>query len=218
MRGWRPGSNGSLSLVDGVFLDAVEAARAESDRPMVVIVEEINRGNPAQIFGEILTLIERDKRREDEAIALAYSHDEAERFYIPENLYLIGTMNIADRSLALVDLALRRRFAFVSLETALNERWMEWCVEEAGMERTLLEKIKGRMDELNEEIAADRSLGRQFKIGHSYVTPMRGQRITDPRAWFAEIVEKQIGPLLGEYWFDNPERANEGRTNLLDGL
>jgi len=114
VRCWRPDGDGRLSLVDGVFLETVEAARVEPDRPFVVIVEEINRGNPAQIFGEMLTLLEKDKRSEEEAIELAYGHEQGERVFIPRNLFVIGTMNIADRSLALVDLALRRRFAFVT--------------------------------------------------------------------------------------------------------
>src|SRR3546814_13156921 len=82
----------------------------------------------------MLTLLEKDKRREDEALELAYRHEQGERIFIPDNLYVIGTMNIADRSLALVDLALRRRFAFVSLQTQLNGRWKAWCRAQAGME------------------------------------------------------------------------------------
>ena len=171
VRGWRPDGDGHLSLIDGVFLEAVEAARAEPDRPFVVIIEEINRGNPAQIFGEMLTLLENDKRREEEAIELAYRREHGERVFIPRNLFVIGTMNIADRSLALVDLALRRRFAFVTLETVLNESWRKWCVERAAMDEAVLAEIRKRMTELNDEIAADRTLGAQFRIGHSYVTP-----------------------------------------------
>ena len=171
VRGWRPDGNGQLSLIDGVFLEAVEAARAEPDRPFVVIIGEINRGNPAQILGEMLTLLEKDKRSEEEAIELAYRHEQGERVFIPRNLFVIGTMNIADRSLALVDLALRRRFAFVTLETALNESWRKWCIKQAGIDEAVLTEIQKRMTELNDEIAADRSLGAQFRIGHSYVTP-----------------------------------------------
>ena len=217
VRGWRPDGNGQLSLIDGVLIEAVEAARAERDRPFVVIIEEINRGNPAQIFGEMLTLLEKDKRKEDEAIELSYRHSRAERTYIPDNLYVIGTMNIADRSLALVDLALRRRFAFVSLEPAFNECWQEWCITQAGMDSAILAQIKQRMTELNEEITADRSLGAQFKIGHSYVTPVLGEQIVDTRAWFTEIVETEIAPLLEEYWFDNLDKATSSKARLLQG-
>ena len=218
VRGWRPDGDGHLSLIDGVFLEAVEAARAEPDRPFVVIIEEINRGNPAQIFGEMLTLLEKDKRREEEAIELAYRREHGERVFIPRNLFVIGTMNIADRSLALVDLALRRRFAFVTLETVLNESWRKWCVERAGMDEAVLAEIRKRMTELNDEIAADRTLGAQFRIGHSYVTPAPGDTVHDARAWFREIVETEIEPLLEEYWFDNLDKAAKSRAQLLQDL
>ena len=218
VRGWRPDGNGQLSLIDGAFLEAVEAAHAEPDRPFVIIIEEINRGNPAQIFGEMLTLLEKDKRSEEEAVELAYRHEQGERVFIPRNLFVIGTMNIADRSLALVDLALRRRFAFVTLETALNESWRKWCVEQAGMDEAVLTEIQKLMTDLNDEIAADRSLGAQFRIGHSYVTPAPRETINDARAWFRGIVETEIEPLLAEYWFDNPDKAAKSKTRLLQGI
>jgi 5-methylcytosine-specific restriction protein B len=218
VRGWRPDGNGQLSLIDGVFLEAVEAARAEPDRPFVVVIEEINRGNPAQIFGEMLTLLEKDKRNKDEAIELAYRQEQDERIQIPPNLYVIGTMNIADRSLALVDLALRRRFAFVSLQTQLNDRWRSWCVEKAGMDTAAVDTIKRLMIELNAEIENDRSLGAQFKIGHSYVTPGPGETIADTPAWFRQVVETEIGPLLEEYWFDNIDKARTSTQRLLEYL
>jgi 5-methylcytosine-specific restriction protein B len=218
VRGYRPDGKDGLALVDGAFLEAVEAARALGDRPFVAVIEEINRGNPAQIFGEMLTLLEEDKRREEEAIELAYRREAGERVYIPKNLYVIGTMNIADRSLALVDLALRRRFAFVSLRTALNERWKAWCTEEAGIDGEAIALIERVMTELNDEIEADRSLGAQFRIGHSYVTPGQGRKIADPKAWFRQVVETEIGPLLEEYWYDNLDRAQSVKRRLLEGF
>ncbi len=218
VRGWRPDGNAQLKLTDGVFLDAVEAARAERDRPFVVIIEEINRGNPAQVFGEMLTLLEKDKRREDEAIELTYHIEAGERVFIPNNLYVIGTMNIADRSLALVDLALRRRFAFITLETMLNDRWKQWCAEQGGLDDHAISEIQRLMAELNDEIANDRSLGKQFRIGHSYVTPERGEKIDDARAWFQQIVETEIKPLLEEYWFDNRDIASASTSRLLKGF
>ena len=153
VRGWRPDGNGQLKLIDGVFLEAIGAARSEPDYPFVVIIEEINRGNPAQTFGELLTLLEYDKRLEEEAMELAYQNHTGERVFIPDNLYVIGTMNIADRSLALVDLALRRRFAFVTLRTTLNERWETWCQEEAGLDDNTIANVYRAMTELNDEIA-----------------------------------------------------------------
>lgn len=218
VRGYRPGGKDGLALVDGAFLEAVEAARALGDRPFVVVIEEINRGNPAQIFGEMLTLLEADKRKEEEAIELAYRREAGERVYIPKNLFVIGTMNIADRSLALVDLALRRRFAFVSLRTQLNERWKSWCAQEAGIDAEAVAVIERLMTELNDEIEADRSLGAQFRIGHSYVTPGQGKKIEDAKDWFRQVVETEIGPLLEEYWYDNLDRAQSAKRRLLEGF
>ena len=218
VRGYRPKGKDGLSLIDGVFLEAVEAARAERDRPFVVIIEEINRGNPAQVFGEMLTLLEKDKRNKDEAIELAYPQEPGERIHIPPNLYVIGTMNIADRSLALVDIALRRRFAFISLEAQLNDRWKAWCVEKAGIDAAVIALIERLMSELNVEIENDRSLGAQFKIGHSYVTPGLGETIPDAPTWFRQIVNTEIGPLLEEYWYDNRARARTLIHRLLEGL
>ena len=127
-------------------------------------------------------------------------------------------MNIADRSLALVDFALRRRFAFVSLEPAFNETWLEWCVKRSGMDKEILSRIQERIGKLNKEIADDRTLGEQFKIGHSYVTPAPGEQVSDTRTWFTEIVKTEIAPLLEEYWFDNPDKAASSKNNLLQDL
>ena len=181
----------------------------------VMVIEEINRGNPASIFGEMLTLLEADKRTPDEALALAYPREAGERLHIPPNVYVIGTMNLADRSLAMVDLALRRRFAFFDLEPMLNDTWRQWVREQCGIDDAFLNGIAQRIDALNEDIAADRNLGRQFRIGHSFVTPAPGSDIGEPQVWFAQVVETEIVPLLHEYWFDDPDRVAEARSKLL---
>lgn len=213
VRGYRPGSDGRLVLTDGLFLQVVEAARAQPDLEHVLIIEEINRGNPAQVLGEMLTLLESSKRSRAEAMELAYSKSLGEKVYVPDNLYVIGTMNVADRSLALVDLALRRRFAFVNLIPNLNSAWQQWCSSK-GIASDESSRIKTLMEALNQEVAADRALGPQFQIGHSYVTPH--DTVTDAREWFAEVVHSEIGPLLHEYWFDAPERADETIKRLLE--
>jgi 5-methylcytosine-specific restriction protein B len=120
----------------------------------VIVIEEINRGNPAQIFGEMLTLLEVDKRTPKEALELSYRRSHEERVFIPDNLYVIGTMNIADRSLALVDLALRRRFAFINLEPTLGEIWRNWVQSQCGVDAETLIEIEERLTELNTAIAA----------------------------------------------------------------
>ena len=212
VRGYRPGGDGKLTLTDGVFLQVVEAARFQPDVDHVLIIEEINRGNPAQVLGEILTLIESSKRNKEAAMELAYPRRAGERFYVPENLYVIGTMNVADRSLALVDLALRRRFAFVNLVPGLNAAWEQWCLAK-GMDAASIAHIRSEIEALNQEISQDSALGAQFQIGHSYVTPH--EAVADAQAWFAEVVQSEIGPLLHEYWFDAPDRADAAIAKLL---
>jgi 5-methylcytosine-specific restriction protein B len=212
VRGYRPGGDGRLVLTDGLLLQVVQVAIAHPDVEHVLIIEEINRGNPAQVLGEMLTLLECSKRSRAEAMELAYPKSRGEKVYVPENLYVIGTMNVADRSLALVDLALRRRFAFVSLTPSLNDAWQQWCIGK-GMGVADVARIRTRIEALNQEIAADRALGAQFQIGHAYVTPH--ENVPDALAWFAEVVHSEIGPLLHEYWFDSPERAKEEVSRLL---
>ena len=192
-----------MKLADGVFLDAVSAALADPKRPYVLVVEEINRGNPAQILGEMLTLLEDGKRRPEEALELAYPRTIDERVYVPENLHLIGTMNLADRSLALVDLALRRRFAFVTLVPLLNGAWRTW-LSDKGAPSLLLNSISERMSALNKVIAEHRALGAQFQIGHSFVTPttLPGDTAEAWHAWYDAAIDTEIAPLLREYWYD----------------
>lgn len=218
VRGWRPAGDGKLNLVDGPFMEMIKVAAKDPNVRHVVIIEEINRGNPAQIFGEMLTLLETDKRNPNEALELCYRQTNDERIFIPDNLYVIGTMNIADRSIALVDLALRRRFAFIDLEPTFGKVWQEWVHNRFSFETEVLVEIEKRIGLMNDEISADSSLGRQFRVGHSYVTPPIGASITDPREWFREVVETEIGPLLDEYWFDALDKAQRARNRLLEGL
>ena len=219
VRGWRPVGDGRLELADGVFMEAIRKASDNPGAKLVVVIEEINRGNPAQIFGELLTLLEAGKRTPGEAIELCYPDPDGKRrpVHVPENLYVIGTMNIADRSLALVDLAFRRRFAFVTLEPKLGEAWRDWVVRKGGVDPERVEDIERRINELNERIAEDPSLGRQFRIGHSYVTPTYRVEDGTTRDWFRQVAETEIGPLLEEYWFDSPEKAKEALERLVEG-
>ncbi len=219
VRGWRPTGEGKLSLADGVFMEAIKAASKDPSSKFVVVIEEINRGNPAQIFGELLTLLEAGKRTPNEALELCYPDADGKRrpVHIPENLYVVGTMNIADRSLALVDLALRRRFAFVGLEPRLGQVWREWVVKECAVDSGLVADIERRIAELNDQIAADARLGKQFRVGHSYVTPAHRLEAGDTKKWFQQVVETEIGPLLDEYWFDAPDEAQKAIDRLTQG-
>ncbi|MCO6466931.1 MAG: AAA family ATPase [Bradyrhizobiaceae bacterium] len=215
VRGWRPTAEGRLAITDGIFMEAVKAAHANPSVPQVVVIEEINRGNPAQIFGEMLTLLDADKRNESEALELSYPDSNGERkVFLPPNLYVIGTMNIADRSLALVDFALRRRFAFADLLPNIDATWHHWVVSRCGLSPSLASAIQRKMKELNNVISADKRLGKQFQVGHSYVTPtfhLGG----DGKQWFHQVVKTELQPLLQEYWFDDAEAVTKAVDNLL---
>ena len=214
VQGYRPTNEGGFSLKDGVFHRFCERARANPGTPHVFIIDEINRGNLSRIFGELLMLIEADKRSEDYAVALIYSD---KRFHVPENVYILGMMNTADRSLALVDYALRRRFAFETLEPAYGTEcgrtaFKKYLVEEKSADPDLVTRISDRMRKLNESIRNDKELGRGFQIGHSYFVPGKGDEPSD--GWYKHIVDTQIAPLLREYWFDAPEDVEKEVARL----
>lgn len=218
VRGYRPSSDGQLEVIDGPLMRAVEAARKAPHAKHVVLIEEFNRGNPAQIFGEMLTLIENTQRAPEHALQLTYSHSEDVPVYVPPNLYLIGTMNIADRSLALVDFALRRRFAFIDMYPMFNDKWKHWVQEHAGVSAEFARRVQHQMTQLNAALTDSVGLGKQFQVGHSYVTPHNNQQIADANAWFRDVIETEIGPLLHEYWFDNPAQAEKETARLLTGV
>jgi 5-methylcytosine-specific restriction protein B len=195
VRGWRPTANGGLALHEGVFMQMVKGALEHPSQTHVLVIEEINRGNPAQIFGELLTLLEAGKRTPRDAMQLCY----------------------ADRSLALVDMAFRRRFAFVDLEPSLGTAWREWVVTRMQMDLAAAETIEKRIVQLNAAIAADSRLGKAFQIGHSYATPTQSLEGRSCRDWFDEVVASELKPLLQEYWFDAPEEADRQAAALLEG-
>ena len=126
-------------------------------------------------------------------------------------------MNTADRSLALIDFAFRRRFAFAALEPKLGDNWHSWVIAERGVDGALAREIEHRIVELNQGIAGDGRLGDQFRIGHSFVTPVRRLGDGETRGWFEKIVKSEIGPQLEEYWFDSPETAKAAIGRLLEG-
>ena len=219
VRGWRPSGDGKLIIEDGVFMQAVGQASEDSSSKLAVVIEEVNRGNPAQIFGELLTLLEADKRTPEAAVELCYPDADGKRrpVHVPDNLYVIGTMNTADRSLALIDFAFRRRFAFASLEPMLGDVWWEWVIEKRGVDGAQAREIERRVTELNQNIAGDPGLGPQFRIGHSFVTPVHRLGAGETRGWFEKIVKSEIGPQLEEYWFDSPRKAQDAIDRLLEG-
>ena len=204
VQGWRPTEHGGFTLRNGVFFEFCERAKQQPDKKFVFIIDEINRGNLSRIFGELLMLIEADKRGPEHAIALTYGSSD-ERFSVPDNVHLLGLMNTADRSLAIVDYALRRRFAFEALKPAYgNGKFREFLLE-ADVEPNLVDRIDRNLGTLNERIRHDKDLGPGFEIGHSYFVP---EESADEQ-WYRATVETQIVPLLREYWFDLPDQVNE---------
>ncbi|WAS96409.1 AAA family ATPase [Nannocystis punicea] len=215
VRGYRPTDQaGQFLLRDGPFLELCARARTD-ERPHVLILDEINRGNLAQIFGELLMLLEHDKRGKEQAVTPLYRRSPDERLEVPENVYVIGTMNLADRSLALVDFALRRRFAFVMLEPRFAAPEYAAWLRERGMNPRLIQRIVARMGALNRTIAEDARLGPSLCIGHSFFCPT-GQDFSElDEAWYREIVETEVAPMLEEYWHDDRGKAHHAREALL---
>lgn len=218
IQGFRPCEDGSFKLHYGHFYDFCKRAEADEDNDYFFIIDEINRGNLSKIFGELLMLLEHDKRGPEHAVGLAYSSgdsDEQEEFSVPENVHVIGTMNTADKSLALVDYAMRRRFAFVSLRPQFGDAYQRWMKSECEAPADVVTKLVSRITALNEEIAKDRQLGAGSCLGHSYFTPDRDDPPTDWQAWLEDVVRCEVEPLLLEYWPDDPSRAETAVEALL---
>jgi 5-methylcytosine-specific restriction protein B len=217
VRGYRPleSKSGGFGLQNGVFYNFCQKAIQDPDHEYVFIIDEINRGNLSLIFGELLLLIEADKRGPDYAVPLIYHSPDEPRFYVPQNLYLIGLMNLADRSLAMLDYALRRRFVFVTLKPQYeSEQFRRWLLER-GMKPELVEMIISQMSALNRQIKDDPLLGENYQIGHSYFTPRGDNFASLDLDWYRSIVRTEIVPLLKEYWFDNPKKAEQAEERLL---
>lgn len=204
--GFRPSKNG-FELTPGPFYQFCKKAQDDAERDYFFIIDEINRGNLSKIFGELLMLIENDKR--GEKLRLLYSN---ELFSVPKNVYIIGLMNTADRSLAMIDYALRRRFAFYEMEPAFDSDGFQAIVESSSNDK--FAALIGCVKELNEAISADESLGDGFRIGHSYFCT--DGEVTDE--WLSSIVKFELGPLLNEYWFDEKSKIENWTRKLRGAL
>ena len=210
IEGYRPSGQG-FELVKGAFYSFCKKAADDEDNEYFFIIDEINRGNLSKIFGELFMLIESDKRGPKNKLQLLYSR---ELFYVPRNVYIIGMMNTADRSLAMLDYALRRRFAFVELRPAFDsDGFRDYC---AGLDNSRFEALVREVESLNRVIAEDESLGEGFCIGHSYFCNMDADTCTD--AAMASIVEYELIPMLKEYWFDEPGKVREWSDRLRRSL
>lgn len=212
IQGIRPAKGGGFERQDGLFVRFCDRARSDPHRPYVLVIDEMNRGNLSKILGEALALLEADKR--GESLSLMYQEDGEPPFDVPENVHVLGLMNTADRSLAVVDYALRRRFAFVDLEPEFRSPAFRPALSAAGVPEALVDRIVTRLENLNRTIADDvRHLGPGFVVGHSFFCTFDGSE--EPDDWYRKVVETEIGPLLREYWFDDPEKAKNQVAELL---
>lgn len=200
--GYRPSEEG-FELKRGTFYEFCKRAESDSENDYFFIIDEINRGNLSKIFGELFMLIEPDKR--GVTLKLLYAD---ELFSVPANLYLIGTMNTADRSLAMLDYALRRRFAFYELEPGFESQGFREY--QTRLNSSSFDQLIACVESLNGEIENDESLGHGFRIGHSYFCGLN--EVTPQR--LSEIVEYELIPLLQEYWFDDIDKVRSWSAKL----
>lgn len=204
--GFRPSEKG-FELKHGAFYNFCKEAEIDSENEYFFIIDEINRGNLSKIFGELFMLIESDKRGVE--LQLLYSD---EKFSVPSNIYIIGMMNTADRSLAMLDYALRRRFAFYEMKPGFDsDGFREYRMK---LENEKFDRLISCVESLNTTIAADESLGEGFCIGHSYFCNIK--EITDKA--LSAIVEFELIPLLKEYWFDEPTKVKDWSNNLRSAI
>ena len=214
VEGYRPTADGGFALTPGIFLKAVDSACEAPEKDVIVVIDEINRGNVSKIFGELLSLIEADKRNEQWSVTLPYSGRD---LWLPENLYILGMMNTADRSISLVDYALRRRFGFVTVSPGFDRPQFEALLRLRGVSTSLTQLISERITSLNRVIVESPQLGPGFEIGHSYFIPAEDLIVPyNERDWFTRVVQFEIKPLLTEYWFDDPSKAEELIESLLE--
>lgn len=204
IEGYKPDEEG-FKLRKGIFYNFCTQAKNDPSRPYFFIIDEINRGNLSKIFGELLMLVESAYR--NERVALLYS---GEKFYVPENLYIIGMMNTADRSLAMIDYALRRRFSFFDLKPGYDTDGFK--EKQKSLNNEKYNKLVSEIIELNKEIVKEGSLGWGFEIGHSYLCYNKVDEITD--RWLYAVVNYDIIPLLSEYWFDSRDAVTKWSERL----
>lgn len=212
--GYRPTKSGGFEERFGTFYDfckKVEADNKDQDannyKDYFFIIDEINRGNLSKIFGELFMLIEYDKRGKE--LSLLYVN---EKFSIPPNVYIIGMMNTADRSLAMMDYALRRRFAFFEFGPAFGSKQFKKYQEQINNKK--FDALIGCVKALNDTIEEDPSLGRGFRIGHSYFCVPEDKISQIDDEWIENVIDFELIPLLEEYWFDEPKKVEEWTDRL----
>lgn len=204
--GFRPTAKG-FKLRQGPFYTFCKTAEEDLENDYFFIIDEINRGNLGKIFGELFMLLENDKRGAE--VRLLHSD---EKFSVPRNVHLIGTMNTADRSLAMMDYALRRRFAFFGMKPGFGSAGFRRYQEKLKSEP--FDRLIARVEALNAAIAEDEALGEGFAIGHSFFCNLEEAGTKE----LLRIVDFELAPLLGEYWYDEPSKAKDWTAKLRDAV
>lgn len=206
IEGYRPTDTG-FEIKKGSLYSFCKKAADDLENDYFFIIDEINRGNLSKIFGELFMLIENDKR--GNSLQLLYSD---EKFFVPKNVYILGMMNTADRSLAMLDYALRRRFAFYEMKPGFStEGFIEYRMSK---QNSKLDNLINRVEKLNEAISVDDSLGDGFCIGHSYFCNIK--EIDDKT--LSNIIEYELIPLLKEYWFDESTKVHDWSSTLRGAI
>ncbi len=201
--GYKPTEDGGFELREGIFYRACRQAQNDPGNDYFFLIDEINRGNMSKIFGELLMLIENAYRETE--IQLAYN---GESFSVPKNLYIIGMMNTADRSLAMIDYALRRRFSFFDMRPEFDSDGFKDYQKSLSSE--LFDRIIDAIKSLNKTIESDSTLGKGFCIGHSYFC---NQKVFD-KVWLQNVIDFDVTPMLSEYWFDDMDKADQEINKL----
>lgn len=205
VQGIRPMPNGEFKTRDGVFYEFCAKAQTAPNEKFVFIIDEINRGNLSKILGELMMLIEANKRAPKYAIKLTYTDPDGEKFYVPDNVYILGCMNTADRSLAIVDYALRRRFAFFPIEPEFNQAFRDYLSQ--NFAPTFVDEVCKRLEAVNKRIQQEPSLGSGMEIGHSYFCDITGAN--DETKWWKNICKYELFPYIREICFDNNDLADD---------
>lgn len=197
---------------EGAFVRFCNRARVDQDFRYVFIIDELNRSSVSEVFGEALTLIDKDYRGRQHAVPLTYSTKDDEPFYVPKNVFLLGLAIAAGRSLPLSDYTLRRRFAFARLRPLFDNPEFSRFLLNAGADPALVKSVSERLLALNEEIRKDTRLGEGYCVGHSYFLP-QGSPLTEEN--YFDAVRSEILPLLEQYWPEDRKRVEEWRQKLL---
>lgn len=199
----------------GPFFELCRQAQQDSSRNYVLIVEEINRGSPEQVFGELIQLIDAEKRHQDCSVSLSFHRRGDPDFYIPPNLYILGTINAAEPGRGIADFSFRRMFSFAQLEPAFDSPKFSRHLLNMKAPPSLVQQICDRVIALNSRISSDTEhLGPGYRIGHGYFTPP-AEAVSDWHAWYREVITMQIKPLLECYWPHEPERIAREIAQLL---